>query len=293
MAYSGYSTPLIWSVPISILGYILGRFVLRTLPATRRVRSRSPSFSASASTADAFACCPALLVMFGLGGYLTTVTMGAGPHSAADHRPQLRPGFVCRVDRLLGVHVLCRLAGRRDYRHDHVPVLFGRRPHRPVIHPRQFRRLVWQRSKHSRRWIHAKASSARQATWARAQTGRVRRPKSGSGPSYSRSSWGIVFAISPWQSSRYLMARDEHVVMRSACITTVVLSRSLARRLFRGDCDCDLSTLTSIPPAEAMIWAALNLMPEVAGALLLAGHHRCRSFLGVYLPVADRVCGDQ
>ena len=29
--------------------------------------------------------------------------------------------------------------------------------------------------------------------------------------------WGIVFAISPWQSSRYLMARDEHVVMRSAC----------------------------------------------------------------------------
>jgi sodium/pantothenate symporter len=83
-------------------------------------------------------------------------------------------------------------------------------------------------------------------------------------------SWGIVFAISPWQSSRYLMARDEHVVMRSACITTVVLSllwpvvyfAGPAIALFNPDID---------PPAEAMIWAALNLMPSVAGALLLAG----------------------
>ena len=30
--------------------------------------------------------------------------------------------------------------------------------------------------------------------------------------------WGLVYAVSPWQSSRYLIARDEHVVMRAACI---------------------------------------------------------------------------
>ena len=36
--------------------------------------------------------------------------------------------------------------------------------------------------------------------------------------------WGVVVAISPWQSSRYLMARDEHVVIRSACIAVIVLS---------------------------------------------------------------------
>ena len=29
--------------------------------------------------------------------------------------------------------------------------------------------------------------------------------------------WGVVVAVSPWQSSRYLMARNEHVVIRSAC----------------------------------------------------------------------------
>jgi sodium/pantothenate symporter len=29
--------------------------------------------------------------------------------------------------------------------------------------------------------------------------------------------WGIVVAVSPWQTSRYLMARSEHVVIRSAC----------------------------------------------------------------------------
>jgi len=30
--------------------------------------------------------------------------------------------------------------------------------------------------------------------------------------------WSLVTAISPWQASRYLMAKNEHVVMRSACI---------------------------------------------------------------------------
>ena len=29
--------------------------------------------------------------------------------------------------------------------------------------------------------------------------------------------WGIVVAVSPWQTSRYLMVRSEHVVLRSAC----------------------------------------------------------------------------
>ena len=31
--------------------------------------------------------------------------------------------------------------------------------------------------------------------------------------------WGIVVAVSPWQASRYLMARNEHTVIRSATIT--------------------------------------------------------------------------
>ncbi len=36
--------------------------------------------------------------------------------------------------------------------------------------------------------------------------------------------WAAVLAASPWQSSRYLMARNEHVVMRSAMLTAVALA---------------------------------------------------------------------
>ena len=35
--------------------------------------------------------------------------------------------------------------------------------------------------------------------------------------------WGIVVAVSPWQASRYLMARDEHTVIRSAIITAGII----------------------------------------------------------------------
>ena len=35
--------------------------------------------------------------------------------------------------------------------------------------------------------------------------------------------WGIVVAVSPWQASRYLMARNEHIVIRSATITAGVV----------------------------------------------------------------------
>lgn len=34
--------------------------------------------------------------------------------------------------------------------------------------------------------------------------------------------WGLVLAVSPWQTSRYLMAKNEHVVIRSSIISLVV-----------------------------------------------------------------------
>ena len=36
--------------------------------------------------------------------------------------------------------------------------------------------------------------------------------------------WGVVYAVSPWQSSRYLIARDESVVLRAACVAAVSLA---------------------------------------------------------------------
>src|SRR5699024_999308 len=33
--------------------------------------------------------------------------------------------------------------------------------------------------------------------------------------------WGLVLAVSPWQTSRYLMAKNEHVVIRSSIISLI------------------------------------------------------------------------
>jgi len=82
--------------------------------------------------------------------------------------------------------------------------------------------------------------------------------------------WGIVVAVSPWQASRYLMARDEHTVMRSAVITAgiimlfylVLMFAAAAVNLVRADID---------PAQETMIWAAMNIMPTLAGVLLMSG----------------------
>ena len=82
--------------------------------------------------------------------------------------------------------------------------------------------------------------------------------------------WGIVVAVSPWQASRYLMARNEHIVIRSATITagvvmvlyTVLMLSGAAVNLLNPDIE---------PNQENMIWAALNVMPTLVGVLLMSG----------------------
>lgn len=82
--------------------------------------------------------------------------------------------------------------------------------------------------------------------------------------------WGLVYAVSPWQSSRYLIARDEHVVMRAACIAAVFLILMELTLYFAGAV-INLSNPGIEPAEEVIIFAALNLLPELLGALLLAG----------------------
>lgn len=83
-------------------------------------------------------------------------------------------------------------------------------------------------------------------------------------------SWGVVYAVSPWQSSRHLMARDEHVVLRAAiyaCIIVIVM-----QIMIYGIGGLINMANPDISPSETvMIWAAKNLVPEFIGALLLAG----------------------
>jgi sodium/pantothenate symporter len=83
-------------------------------------------------------------------------------------------------------------------------------------------------------------------------------------------SWAVVVAISPWQSSRYLMARDEHVVIRSACIAVCVLSFLWSLIYISGPVIAILKPDID-PSNNAMIWAALHAMPTFFGAMLLAG----------------------
>lgn len=83
-------------------------------------------------------------------------------------------------------------------------------------------------------------------------------------------SWALVLAISPWQTSRYLMAKNEHVVTRSALISGLVLAVLYIALLFGGA--AVNVTKSDISPSESvMIWAAINMMPTFIGTILIAG----------------------
>jgi sodium/pantothenate symporter len=82
--------------------------------------------------------------------------------------------------------------------------------------------------------------------------------------------WGIVVAVSPWQASRYLMARDEHTVIRSATITAGVVMLLYLVLMFAA-ASVNLSRPDIEPAQEVMVWAAMNLLPTLAGVLLMSG----------------------
>ena len=82
--------------------------------------------------------------------------------------------------------------------------------------------------------------------------------------------WGVVVAVSPWQASRYLMARSEHVVIRSACGAAIAVFVMYLATMF-GAAAVNLSNPAIDPPESTMIWVAMNLMPALAGAILVAG----------------------
>jgi sodium/pantothenate symporter len=82
--------------------------------------------------------------------------------------------------------------------------------------------------------------------------------------------WGMVYAVSPWQSSRYLIAKDEHVVMRAAVIAAISLAL-LEITLYFAGAVVNLTDSGITPPHRVMIYAAKNTLPALLGACLLAG----------------------
>ncbi|SPJ32872.1 sodium:solute symporter family protein [Kushneria phyllosphaerae] len=96
--------------------------------------------------------------------------------------------------------------------------------------------------------------------------------------------WAAVLAASPWQSSRYLMARNEHVVMRSAMLTAVALAVFYALMMMTG---AAINLYDSQLDGErAMVWASLNILPTWLGVVILtgvfaAGLSSCSTFLSI------------
>ncbi|QPI64557.1 sodium:solute symporter family protein [Vreelandella venusta] len=96
--------------------------------------------------------------------------------------------------------------------------------------------------------------------------------------------WAAVLAASPWQSSRYLMARNEHVVMRSAMLTAVALAVFYALMMMTGAA-INLYDAT-LDPERSMVWVALNVLPTWLGVVILtgvfaAGLSSCSTFLSI------------
>lgn len=82
--------------------------------------------------------------------------------------------------------------------------------------------------------------------------------------------WAAVLAVSPWQTSRYLMAKNEHTVIRSAIMGTIAIGFIY--------CFLHISMTTlnlvnpNISPSEtAFIWSAFNIFPTWLGIVVLGG----------------------
>ncbi len=82
--------------------------------------------------------------------------------------------------------------------------------------------------------------------------------------------WVAVCAVGPWQSSRYLMAKNEHVVVRSAVWAAVGVT---LLEFFVPTTAVFLNVFQDkIPGASlSMIWAAMNLLPRALEVVVLTG----------------------
>lgn len=82
--------------------------------------------------------------------------------------------------------------------------------------------------------------------------------------------WMSVCAIGPWQSSRYMMAKDEHTIVKSApfvAIGVFILEFVVGLvAVMVNNANYMMSDSSRV-----MIWAAMNILPTVLGVILLTG----------------------
>lgn len=82
--------------------------------------------------------------------------------------------------------------------------------------------------------------------------------------------WTAVCAVAPWQASRYLMAKNEHVVVRSAVWASIGVA---VLEFFIPTTATLLNVYADqIPgPTQSMIWAMMNMVPKIIGVVALSG----------------------
>lgn len=90
--------------------------------------------------------------------------------------------------------------------------------------------------------------------------------------------WGIVYGlvwlsvcmVGPWQSSRYLMAKNEHTIIRSSLFSAFGI---FILQLLAGMAAVTVNLFH--PQMESashvLIWAAMNILPTILGVILLTG----------------------
>jgi len=82
--------------------------------------------------------------------------------------------------------------------------------------------------------------------------------------------WMAVLMVAPWQSSRYLMAKNEHVVIRSSIVASVSVFVIEFLMCMAGVFINKLNPGMD-KPSHALIWASMNAMPTILGIVVLSG----------------------
>lgn len=264
-SYSGYAQVIVFAVPLNVLGYVAGSLFFGRY--IRRSQSRTVAeFLGERFSSHRIRVFAALTVIIGLGGYLMTVTQGSALviSKVTDFS---YVGSLCAV--ALGYSAFSIYSGSRGVViTDTIMFVFF-----TIISflalsyildagggwLESVQKLAVQDSRPG--VIGAEGYTGSDAIWGTAAEMWI-------WCGIFSVSWGVVFAISPWQSSRYLMARDEHVVIRSGIIVAIIMSLVWPALNFAGAAIV-LSNPDITPIADSMIWAAINLMPILAGSLLL------------------------
>ena len=82
--------------------------------------------------------------------------------------------------------------------------------------------------------------------------------------------WMSVCMVGPWQSSRYLMAKNEHTVIQSSFFSALGVFM-LEFLVGMAAVMVNLINPNLTDSSQVMIWAAMNLLPQILGVILLTG----------------------